>query len=183
MAQASLAQVKARDASDVKRRPDLRVVPEPVRPVGAVTLPRRPARIPRPGDPRRWPSPPAPATPRSVVIGGRRDIGVGAGRGAETDVRREPAPLRLTPRGRRVVLALALSAALAGGALAGGLDQDASIQLAGGSEVVVQAGDTLWGIASIVAGDDDVRVVVDRIQKLNGLSGGELHPGQTLQLP
>lgn len=181
MAHASLAQVDGRRRPAVPRRPTLRVVHEPVRPVGTVTLPRRPARIPRPGDPRRWPAPPA--APRPVAIRGPREVGVGVDRGPETNRGRDAAPLRLTPRGRRVVLALTVAAALASGALAGGLDQDPGLRLAGGSEVVVQAGDTLWGIATTVAGDEDVRSVVDRIQALNGLSGGQLHPGQTLRLP
>ena len=52
-----------------------------------------------------------------------------------------------------------------------------------GESVVVQPGDTLWSIATSVAGDDDVRAVVDEIQELNGLHGAVLVPGQVLQLP
>jgi LysM repeat protein len=48
---------------------------------------------------------------------------------------------------------------------------------------VVQSGDTLWSIANSVAGDEDVRAVVDRIQQVNGLSGSALEPGQVLHLP
>jgi nucleoid-associated protein YgaU len=57
------------------------------------------------------------------------------------------------------------------------------LQLAGETSVVVQGGDTLWSIASSVAGDGDVRAVVDQIQQLNHLDGTELVPGQVLQLP
>jgi LysM repeat protein len=49
--------------------------------------------------------------------------------------------------------------------------------------VVVQPGDTLWSIAAEVAGTDDVREVVDRIQELNGLQDAVLMPGQVLELP
>jgi LysM repeat protein len=49
--------------------------------------------------------------------------------------------------------------------------------------VVVRSGDTLWSIASSVAGDDDVRDVVHRIQRLNGLRDTTLVPGDVLLLP
>ena len=98
----------------------------------------------------------------------------------------EPAPrLRLTARGRRlaVVLALALGVGLIalGDAVAGG-DED-GLELMGTSSVVVERGDTLWAIAGSVAGDQDVREVVDRIVELNALDGGRIEPGQVLQLP
>ena len=49
--------------------------------------------------------------------------------------------------------------------------QGEGLRLAGVSSVVVESGDTLWSIAAAVAGGDDVRIVVDRIQELNGLEG------------
>jgi LysM repeat protein len=51
------------------------------------------------------------------------------------------------------------------------------------TSVVVQPGDTLWSIASPVAGSGDVRATVAEIRRLNGLSSARLVPGQTLQLP
>ena len=60
---------------------------------------------------------------------------------------------------------------------------DGDLRMAGVQSVVVQPGDTLWSIAGEVAGGDDVRDVVDRIQALNGLSGTVLIPGQILELP
>jgi nucleoid-associated protein YgaU len=57
------------------------------------------------------------------------------------------------------------------------------LRLAGESSVVVHSGDTLWSIATSVAGDDDVRAVVDAIQQANGLHGVDLMPGQVLLLP
>ncbi|WP_157944136.1 LysM peptidoglycan-binding domain-containing protein [Blastococcus atacamensis] len=97
-----------------------------------------------------------------------------------------PAPrLRLTARGRRLVAVLALSLGVGvlalGDALSGG-DED-GLELMGTSSVVVERGDTLWGIAGSVAGDEDIREVVARIVELNGLDGGRIAPGQVLQLP
>jgi nucleoid-associated protein YgaU len=92
--------------------------------------------------------------------------------------------LRLTRRARRLAVVLALVSGVALGSwldsLVGGAPD---LRLAGESTVVVQSGDTLWSIASSVAGDDDVRAVVDQIQRVNRLSGSDLEPGQVLQLP
>jgi nucleoid-associated protein YgaU len=57
------------------------------------------------------------------------------------------------------------------------------LRMAGVTSVVVQPGDTLWSIASPVAGDGDVRATVAEIRRLNGLSSAGLVPGQTLRLP
>jgi nucleoid-associated protein YgaU len=97
-----------------------------------------------------------------------------------------PGQVRLTRRARRLAVALALAFAVALGSwlgplLAGGDGGD--LRLAGVSTVVVEPGDTLWSVASSVAGDRDVRAVVDDIQQLNRLDGTELQPGQVLQLP
>jgi hypothetical protein len=94
--------------------------------------------------------------------------------------------VRLTRRARRlaVVLALALGVALGSwlGPLVAGSGAD-DLRLTGVSTVTVEPGDTLWSVASSVAGDRDVRMVVDEIQQLNHLDGTELQVGQTLQLP
>lgn len=95
-------------------------------------------------------------------------------------------PLRLTARGRRLVLSLAVAAGVAGAALAHGLlasDGGSGLRLAGETSVVVRPGDTLWSIASSVAGDSDVRVVVAELRQVNGLHGSDLVPGEVLQLP
>jgi nucleoid-associated protein YgaU len=98
-----------------------------------------------------------------------------------------PAPVRvrLTRRARRLAVVLALVTGVALGSWLDTVIGDApELRLVGESTVVVQSGDTLWSIASSVAGaDDDVRAVVDAIQRVNGLSGSELQPGQVLQLP
>jgi Tfp pilus assembly protein FimV len=83
-----------------------------------------------------------------------------------------------------VVLALALGVGLGswlGPLVAGGGADD--LRLTGVSTVTVEPGDTLWSVASSVAGDRDVRAVVDEIQQLNRLDGTELQAGQILQLP
>jgi LysM repeat protein len=49
--------------------------------------------------------------------------------------------------------------------------------------VVVQPGDTLWGIAAARYPADDVRVRVDEIERLNGLHSPEIDVGETLHLP
>ena len=52
-------------------------------------------------------------------------------------------------------------------------------------QVKVQAGDTVWHIASDVAEENmDVRDVVSSILKVNHLSGtDDIYPGQVLQVP
>ena len=48
---------------------------------------------------------------------------------------------------------------------------------------VVQRGDTIWGIAAQRYPNEDVRVKVGEIERLNGLGGPELQAGQSLKLP
>ena len=95
-------------------------------------------------------------------------------------------PLRLTARGRRLVAVLALALGVGvvalGEAVLGNGEGD-GLELMGTSSVVVARGDTLWSIARSVAGDRDVREVIDGIQGLNGLDGADISPGQVLQLP
>lgn len=99
-----------------------------------------------------------------------------------------PGSVRLTRRGRLVVLALALGLLLLTGfALATG---SVATSEAGAPEptqvVVVGSGDTLWDIAAeaaAVSGTDDVRDMVGEIQELNGLESGMLQAGQDLRVP
>ncbi len=94
------------------------------------------------------------------------------------------ARLRLTRRARRLGFVLAVACGVALGLwLAPVLGGEGDLRLAGEGGVVVQQGDTLWSIATTVAGDGDVRAVVDEIRQLNGLRGSDLAPGQVLQLP
>ena len=140
------------------------VEPRAAGPVAGAPRPRR-----DPARPSGRPLPPGPA--RGAVRGG---------------CAMAPARVRLTRRGRRFVLALALCGA---GALGGWMAPyvgggDGGLRLAGGSSVVVESGDTVWSIAGEVAGNEqDVRVVVDAIEELNDLEGSAVVPGQVLQLP
>jgi nucleoid-associated protein YgaU len=160
---------------------------EPEQPVLAHPSRRNPSRV---GACR----PPVGAVGRSAV--GRRRAaagerpgapGVGAARpGRPLGIRRPRARLRLTRRARRLALVLALVAGVALGSWLApllGVGNGEGLRLAGASSVVVQPGDTLWSIASPVAAGGDVRVVVDEIRQINGLSSADLVPGQTLQLP
>ena len=95
------------------------------------------------------------------------------------------AQLRLTRRGRLVVLALAMLVALGLGlALAAG---SVATEEPGTPEptrvVMVGAGDTLWGIAADLADDGDVRAMIDRIERLNALDSGMVVAGQRLRVP
>ena len=98
---------------------------------------------------------------------------------------RRGGPVRLTRRGRLVVLAVAVLAILAVGfVLAGG---SVATDEAGSPEptrvVMVGTGDTLWDIAAGISDDGDVRAMVDRIQRLNALDSGMVVTGQRLLVP
>lgn len=155
----------------------------PVRPVGdrvAVRPAGRPFGPPAGAPPLRRDAVrpgarPLPAAGRRVPVRAGRPAAVAAGGGR----------LRLTRRGWVVLVALAVSAAalvlLALSALVGG---GGELELAGGSSVVVRAGDTVWSIAATVAGPgEDVRAVVDAIEQLNDLEGSVVVPGQVLEVP
>ena len=96
--------------------------------------------------------------------------------------------LRLTARGRRVVLALAavpLAAGIAFGALSGGSAMASNDQVATASfeTVTVMPGDTLWSIAEGIAPQADPREVIGEITRLNALEGGALQIGEQLAIP
>ena len=132
------------------------------------------------------PSAGAPRARRDPARPGGRPVRSGPVRG-DTPVRCTPtaAPVRLTRRGRRLVVALVLAAGVGGAALGREfLAPDPGLHLAGESSVVVEQGDTVWSIAGEVAGPgQDVRAVVDAIQELNDLEGSALVVGQVLRLP
>ncbi|GAB3655212.1 hypothetical protein GCM10027589_14290 [Actinocorallia lasiicapitis] len=93
----------------------------------------------------------------------------------------ERQPVRLTRRGRVVVVGFAVFVVL-------GLGAGGRVAFAGGGEgrsgtVVVEPGDTLWSIASSAEPHADPRLVIERIIKLNGLPGVIIEPGQELILP
>ncbi len=93
--------------------------------------------------------------------------------------------LRLTGRGRLVIVLVFLTV-LMGAVLA--LSGYSAASGAPGPEqptrtVVVQEGDTLWGIAAQVAEPGEVREAVHELQELNALPGPELVEGQRIAVP
>jgi hypothetical protein len=143
--------------------------------VGVCRPPESPAAPPRRAASPRRPAPGAVTTrPRQSAPSAR----------PATGVRQSAVRLRLTRRARRLAVVLALATGVALGSWLGPLlGGGGGLELAGGSSVVVQPGDTLWSIAGELGGSGDVRALIDEIQQLNGLSGSEVIPGQILQLP
>jgi hypothetical protein len=91
-------------------------------------------------------------------------------------------PVRLTRRGRIVVLVVLLALAIGLVALAAAPGQAADP--AGPSPTTVVApGDTLWSIAARSAPGGDRFRVIDEIRRLNGIRDYTVHPGQRLILP
>jgi len=93
--------------------------------------------------------------------------------------------LHLTRRGRVVMGGLiaiplvALSMLLAApGALAGSEELGNDFEY-----MTVLSGDTLWGIADIIAPEADPREVVAEIMVLNQLTNASLTPGQQIAIP
>ncbi len=97
--------------------------------------------------------------------------------------------LRITARGRRVLLALItvpVAAGIAFSALSGGVAA-AAPETAGASvsfeTITVMPGDTLWTIAGEIAPGVDPREVIDGISRLNQLRSSGLMIGQRLAIP
>ena len=172
----SVPAVAVRPARRLERRPSRR---SPSR-VGVCRPPaptdNRPRGMdPSPSGPSGRGARPAPSAARSVrPVGGGRSAsgrrgppacGSPGGRGGSRSCWRCPAD---------VVLGSVLGSLISGA-------QDEGLRLAGVSSVVVESGDTLWSIADAVADGDDVRIVVDRIQELNGLDG--LVPARSCSCP
>ncbi len=96
--------------------------------------------------------------------------------------RRERHGVRLTRRGRLVLLALLL--ALAGGlAVLVGSAGNAADPAGPAPTVVVKRGDTLWSIAARYAPSGDAFSTIEEIRRLNGLPGYTVFAGETLILP
>lgn len=131
--------------------------------------------------------PPAPIGPGSRVERPTRPGGVVRDSPVRTPaVRRRSTRVRLTRRARRLAVVLALCGGVVLGSLLDSLVTGGTgdgLHLAGVGSVVVEPGDTLWSIAESVAGEADVREMVDRIQEVNRLDGSALVPGQVLRLP
>ena len=94
--------------------------------------------------------------------------------------------VRLTRRGRVVVVLAALLVAFAIGVFVTAAGSVAT-QSPGTAEptriVQVGSGDTLWGIASQLADGGDVRAMIEEIKQLNALDSEALQAGQRLVVP
>ena len=96
--------------------------------------------------------------------------------------RRGRSVVRLTRRGRAVVLVLLL--ALAGLVAALAAPASRAADPSGAAETaVVEPGDTLWSIAARHRPGRDPFGTIDAIRHLNGLTDYTIHPGQRLRLP
>jgi nucleoid-associated protein YgaU len=125
-----------------------------------------------------------PEVVRPAVAGGSRTAAV-ATRPAATASR--PARLRLTRRGRVVLVVLPALLALSGALLAAapGAAEAAprTEPRAAVRTVVVGTGDTLWTIAERVAPHADPRGTVAALERANGLDGAVIQAGEVLVLP
>jgi len=98
--------------------------------------------------------------------------------------------MKLTSKGRNVVRATAVASLLivigAGFSAVGNASEHKVVvasATAGYVKVVVASGETLWSLASLVAGSGDVSGVVDQIVTANGLSSSDIRAGQKLWVP
>jgi Tfp pilus assembly protein FimV len=101
-------------------------------------------------------------------------------------VTRPRSTVRLTRRGRIVVVVAALLVAFAVGVFVTAAGSVAT-QRPGTPEptriIQVGSGDTLWDIASGLADGGDVRSMMDEIKQLNALDSSDLQAGQRLVVP
>jgi LysM repeat protein len=100
-----------------------------------------------------------------------------------------PAHIRLTRRGRLALICVAALCMLFGFSIGNLVSFGSSAPSypttpsVGAPTVVVQPGQTLWGIATQVAPHADPRATVQRIIDLNHLAGTNLRVGESLTLP
>ncbi len=78
-------------------------------------------------------------------------------------------------------LALVVATAVAGLVVVGGVAYAGSPTT--NTRVVVQAGDTLWGIAAAHYPGSNVEESIFEIEATNHLTGASIRPGETLTLP
>jgi len=95
---------------------------------------------------------------------------------------------KLTARGRNVVRGTAVASLLivigAGFSAVGNASTTGTHNgTAGYQRVVVAGGETLWSLATSVAGNGDVSAVVDQIVSANALQSSDIHAGEKLWVP
>ena len=98
-----------------------------------------------------------------------------------------PSGVHLTRRGRlaRTLLVLSLAVVLASvfGLSAGAGTSDSVGAPTSFIEITVAPGDTLWSLATRMAGGEDVRAMVDEIASVNALASADLQAGQKVRIP
>jgi hypothetical protein len=159
---------------------------------GGVPAPRGTA-APQTGAPRaRLQLVPAPGG--AAELAGRRPAAaaeVPGTRGAASPIQDRPAPLRLTRRGKIVVvfvgvvlatLALTVASMSLSGAQAANHGRGAG-GYQGMHQVVVQPGQTLWSIATQAEPSADPRQVISEIMTANSLTSSNVQAGQLLWVP
>jgi LysM repeat protein len=92
-------------------------------------------------------------------------------------------PVRLTRRGRVVLVLGLLAALLLVGFMLGQVSSSSAAGQPVTNTVVVHSGDTLWSIAARVAPQRDPRGVVAQLMVLNHLHGAVLEVGERLSVP
>ena len=108
---------------------------------------------------------------------------------AKTPETLTPGHIRLTRRGRLALLCVAVLCMVFGFSIGNLVSFGSSAPSypttpsVGSPTVVVQPGQTLWGIATQVAPHADPRATVQRIIDLNHLTGTNLQVGESLVLP
>src|SRR5690348_7876311 len=98
-----------------------------------------------------------------------------------------PRPVRLTRRGRVVVLLALVTLTLLAFSLGRVGSQASPRSAATGTpttaSTVVRPGESLWAVAERVAPGHDPRAVIDQIADLNNLSSSGVQAGQLLVVP
>jgi LysM repeat protein len=99
------------------------------------------------------------------------------------EIRRLEPSLRLTRRGRAVVLVVLFLAATLASVVLFTTASRADESSGPAPTVVVQQGDTLWGIAARTMHRRDNQVAVAELRDLNKLPSYDIQPGDVLVLP
>jgi len=91
--------------------------------------------------------------------------------------------VRLTRRGRLVLVLLAMAVMVVAGMMLGHGSSQAASPGAAPRAVTVQAGQSLWSVAARIAPHQDPRLVVAKLEAMNHLPGGQVIAGQRLLIP
>jgi hypothetical protein len=105
--------------------------------------------------------------------------------GGSRQVRGQAGHVRLTRRGRLLVVLSVLALLVVGFSITGHVSSQAasSTGVQHARTVTVQPGESLWAVAVRIAPHADPRLVVARIAQINHLPGAEVYAGQQLVVP